>query len=90
MELYSESQSDRTVLSFHGPAGEAATVIVMRKGAKVWLVFNGAIKTTVAMTDPEAAQLIDAVNAASRGQRDVASTRRRTPGTPDSGSSQSQ
>ena len=69
MELYSESQSDRTVLSFRGPEGEAATVIVMCQGATVWLVFNGAIKTTVAMTAPEAAQLIKAIRAASRGQR---------------------
>lgn len=66
MELYSESQSDHTVLSFRGPDGEAATVIVMRKSAKVWLVFNGAIKTTVAMSDLEAVHLIDAVTAASR------------------------
>jgi len=69
MELQSESQSDRTVLSFRGPGGEAPTVIVMRKGGKVWPVFNGAVKTTVAMTDPEATRLIEAVNAASRGQR---------------------
>jgi hypothetical protein len=69
VELYSEGQSDRRVLSFQGPAGEAATVIVMRRGVKVWLVFNGAIKSTVAMSDTEAAQLIAAVNAASRGHQ---------------------
>jgi hypothetical protein len=69
VELYSESQSDRAVLSLRGPAGEAATVIVLRKRSRVWLVFHGAEKTTVAMTDLEAAQLINAVSAASRGQR---------------------
>lgn len=69
MELYSDGQSDRTVLVFRGPEGEVATVIVMRRNAKIWLVFNGAVKTTVAMSDPEAGQLIEAVAAASRGQR---------------------
>jgi hypothetical protein len=69
MELYSESQSDRTVLAFRGVEGEAATVIVMRKRNQVWLVFHGAIKTTVAMTDAQAGQLIEAVRAASRKPR---------------------
>ena len=64
---YSESESDRTVLAFRGPDGEAATVIIMRRGSKVWVVFNGAVKTTVALTDPQAEELIDAVRAASRG-----------------------
>lgn len=60
MKTYSENQSDRTVLSFRGPGGEAATVLVIRKDGKVWLVFNGAVKTTAAMSDPEAARLVDA------------------------------
>lgn len=66
-ELHSESQSDRTVLPFRGPRGEPATVIVMRRSARVWLVFNGAVKTTVAMTDAEADRLVTALRAASRG-----------------------
>jgi streptogramin lyase len=66
MELHSESESDRAVLAFRGPRGEAATVIVMRKNGKVWMVFNGALKTTVAMTDEHADQLTEAVTAASR------------------------
>lgn len=69
METYSESQSDRTVLAFRGPEGDAATVIIMRKSRKVWLVLNGAMKTTIAMSDPEAARLIEAVSAASRQPR---------------------
>ncbi|HEY2765146.1 MAG TPA: hypothetical protein VGJ13_14240 [Pseudonocardiaceae bacterium] len=64
---YSESESDRTVLTFRGPDGEAATVIIMRRDSKVWVAFNGAIKTTVAMTDQQAGQFIEAVRAASRG-----------------------
>jgi streptogramin lyase len=66
MELHSESESDRAVLAFRGPLGEAATVIVMRKNGKVWMVFNGALKTTVAMSDAHAGQLTEAVTAASR------------------------
>lgn len=57
METYSEGQSDRTVLAFRGPHGESATVIVMRRTSKVWLVFNGALKTTVAMSGSNAKSL---------------------------------
>ena len=43
------------------PDGDYATVIVTRQGlgsaGRVWLTFNGAIKTTVVMTDLETAQL---------------------------------
>lgn len=39
------------------------------QSGKVWLVFNGAVRTTVTVTDPQATQLIDALTAASRGQR---------------------
>lgn len=46
--------------------GESATVIVMRRASKVWLVFNGALKTTVAMSDPECEELVVALRAASR------------------------
>lgn len=66
MELHSESQSDRRVLAFRGPEGESATVIVMRRNAKIWLVFTGAVKSTVAKTDQEARQLIDALAGATR------------------------
>jgi hypothetical protein len=69
MELHSDSESDRTVLAFRALEGEAATVIVLRKKTKIWLVFNGALKTTVAMSDTEADQLIEAVRAASRRRR---------------------
>lgn len=70
METYRESQSDRAVLAFRGPEGHTATVIVMRKRGQVWLVFQGAEKTTVVMTDAQARQLIEAVRTATRGQDD--------------------
>lgn len=69
---YSESESNRAVLPFRGPDGEAATVIAMRRSTKVWVVLNGAVRTTVALTDPQAGQLIKAVRAASRGGDDPA------------------
>ena len=69
VQTHSESESDRAVLAFRGPDGQAATVIVIRKRGRVWLVLNGAEKTTIAMTDPQAAQLIEALRAASRNPR---------------------
>ncbi|MGH3798461.1 MAG: hypothetical protein ACRDSP_26760 [Pseudonocardiaceae bacterium] len=67
METFSEGQSDRAVLVFRGLDGCAATVIVMRRRGQVWLVFHGAEKTTVVMSDTHAARLIEALGAASRG-----------------------
>ncbi|MGH3796651.1 MAG: hypothetical protein ACRDSP_17390 [Pseudonocardiaceae bacterium] len=69
METFSEGQSDRAVLVFRGLDGCAATVIVMRRRGQVWLVFNGAEKTTVVMSDTHAARLIEALGAASRQPR---------------------
>lgn len=66
METYSESQSDRAVLTFCSPTGEAATVIVMRRRSRVWLVLNGAEQNTITMSDPQAGQLVTAVTTASR------------------------
>ena len=45
------------------PEDERATVIVLRRGeglnGRVWLTFNGAIKTTVVMTNPETSELVE-------------------------------
>lgn len=45
------------------PEGYDSTVIVLRRGEglneRVWLVFDGAIKTTVVMTDPQTEELIE-------------------------------
>ncbi len=53
------------------PEGDRATVIVLRRGlgssARVWLTFNGAIKTTVVMTDPEAGELVGLLGDAQSG-----------------------
>lgn len=51
----------RATLQARTPEGDATTLIVLRRGlghaARVWLTFDGAIKTTVVMTDPETVYL---------------------------------
>ena len=63
-------ESYRGALPSQNPEGDPATVIVTRQGmgreGRVWLTFSASIKTTVAMTDQEAAQLVDLVNKARR------------------------
>lgn len=68
-DVYSQNQSDCAVFSFGGPAGHAATVIVMRKRGQVWLVFPDVNKTTVGMTAAQATHLIVAISVASGGPR---------------------
>ncbi|MGH3921223.1 MAG: hypothetical protein ACRDSG_19630 [Pseudonocardiaceae bacterium] len=64
MELHSEIESYRQVITLRTSEGQDATVIVMRRRSAVWLTFNGAEKTTVVMVDQEASQLTEAVSAA--------------------------
>jgi hypothetical protein len=51
------------------PDGAPTTMIVTRQGLggaeRVWLTFHGALKTTVAMTNPEAAHLAELLTKAS-------------------------
>ncbi len=63
-QAYSGSTSAevfRGVLQGRTVEGDSATVIVTRQGlgidARVWLTFDGAIKTTVVMTDAETGEL---------------------------------
>lgn len=55
------------------PEGELTTVIVTRQGlghaGRAWLTFNGAIKTTVVLTDQEAEQLAGLLGDAARARR---------------------
>ena len=69
MELHSEIESYRRVLTFRTPEGKAASVIVMRRRGDVWLTFDGALKTTVVMQAEDAGQLIEAVCDAARASR---------------------
>ena len=66
--MHSEEESFRGTLQARTVDGQAHTVIVMRRGfgnqARVWLTLNGALKTTIQMTDPEAAQLAELLTTA--------------------------
>lgn len=56
----------RATMQGRTPEGEITTLIVLRRGlgrgGRVWLTFQGAIATTVVMTDPEAGTLIGLIN----------------------------
>lgn len=67
----SGSMSDETyrgTMQGRTPDGQPATVIVTRQGlgrdGRVWLTFNGAIKTTVVMTNGETGQLSELLDKA--------------------------
>jgi len=53
-------------LQGHTTDGEPATIIVTRQGldhaGRVWLTFDGAIKTTLVLTDQEATGLVGLVS----------------------------
>jgi hypothetical protein len=55
------------------PDGDLHTLIITRQGlgrdGRVWLTFNGAIKTTVQLTDPEAARLLELIGEATDQRR---------------------
>ena len=63
-----QDETFRGTMCGRTPDGQPATVIVTRQGlgpdGRVWLTFNGAIKTTVVMTNPETAQLWELLNKA--------------------------
>jgi hypothetical protein len=60
----------RAVLPGRTPEGELHTLIITRQGVgrdgRVWLTFNGAIKTTVQLTDREAARLRELIGEATK------------------------
>lgn len=53
----------RATLRTRTPEGVFATLIVTRQGlgraGRVWVTFDGAIKTTAVMNDPDTEQLIE-------------------------------
>lgn len=59
--MHSEEETFRATMRARDLDGASHTVIVTRRGlgknARVWLTLNGAWKTTLQMTDPEAGQL---------------------------------
>lgn len=58
MELHSEQESFRATLTARTPGKEAATLIVLRRKQFVWLTFDGAVRSTLSMTDGETTTLI--------------------------------
>ncbi|MGH3940381.1 MAG: hypothetical protein ACRDTG_17450 [Pseudonocardiaceae bacterium] len=64
MELHSEIESYRATIGLRTPDGERTTVIVMRRGQTVWVTLDGAIRTTIVMSDPEAGDLVDLITTA--------------------------
>lgn len=68
MELHSERERYRAAIQLRTPDGELSTLIVLRRGSgrdgRVWLTFDGAIKTTVTMDNTEAEEVADMVKAA--------------------------
>lgn len=61
--MHSDEETYRGTLQVRDVDDERHTVIVMRRGlgrnARVWLTVNGAWKTTLHMTDAEAARLAE-------------------------------
>jgi hypothetical protein len=71
-ERWSDSthnETFRATMQAHLVDGTPTTLIVTRQGlggdGRVWLTFHGAIKTTVVMTNPETAHLVELLNKAS-------------------------
>ena len=62
----------RAVFPGRTPEGDPNTLIVTRQGqgreGRVWLTFAGALRTTVALTDPEAEELRELLGAATKGK----------------------
>jgi hypothetical protein len=63
----------RATMRGRTPEGEPSTLIITRQGlghaGRAWLTFNGAIKTTVVLTDQQAVQLAGLLGDASRARR---------------------
>jgi hypothetical protein len=68
--MRSEDEAFRETMQARDLDGAPHTVIVMRRGlgskARVWLTLNGAWKTAIQMTDPEAALLAELLTQAQR------------------------
>jgi hypothetical protein len=58
VELHSEQETFRGTLTARTPDNAPTTLIVMRRNQRVWLTFDGAVVSTVSMTDPDAMQLV--------------------------------
>jgi len=61
--VHSEDEIYRATLPARTVDGQPHTLIVTRRSTgnpgRVWLTLNGALKTTVVLTDPEVTQLVE-------------------------------
>lgn len=68
MELHSERERYRGTIQLRTPDGEPTTLIVLRRrcghGWRVWITFDGALKTTVTMDDGETDEVTGMIQAA--------------------------
>lgn len=64
--MSTQEETFRATLRARTPEGDATTLIVLRRGlghaARVWLTFEGAIKTTAVLTYPETVHLVELLN----------------------------
>ena len=60
--MSTRDETFRATLRARTPEGDVTTLIVLRRGlgraGRVWLTFDGAIKTTAVLTDPETVDLV--------------------------------
>lgn len=66
MELHSEQETFRATLAGLTPENERATLIVLRRKQRVWLTFDGAIRTTFTMPASDTTQLVGMLQASTR------------------------
>lgn len=64
VELHSEQEAFRATMAARTPENERATLIVTRRKQRVWVTFDGALRTTVAMTYTETTRLVDLLHEA--------------------------
>jgi hypothetical protein len=64
VELHSEQETFRATLTGRTPENEYATLIITRRHQRIWITFNGAIKTTLTLSDPDTTQLVGLLQAA--------------------------
>ena len=66
-------ESYRATLQGRSASGEAATLIVTRRGrgsgARVWLTFDGAVATTLTMSNEQTARLVELLGEARASRR---------------------
>lgn len=76
--MHSEEETFRVTLRVHTLDGEPHTVLVLRRISdgqwRVWLTLNGAWKTTLKMTNPEATQLAELLTQAQQPPSSESST----------------